>query len=113
MKSAFESEEIRAFRQSLANFLSEEVWPHADEWDEAGTFPWEIHEKAGELGVFGIGIDEEYGGLGFDNAFLRAAVWYEFGKHSPGGVTASVGARNIMTGPVQALASKEIKRTGA
>lgn len=111
MESPFESEEIGAFRRSLKKFLAEEVWPHVDEWDEAGEFPWAIHEKAGELGVFGLGIDELYGGLGFDNAFMRAALWQEFGRGCSGGITASLGARNIMTGPVQELASEEIKNT--
>ena len=99
-----------AFRHSLSQFLADEVWPHVDEWDEAGEFPWWVHEKAGALGVFGLGIDEAYGGLGFDSAFMRAALWQEFGRRCSGGVTASLGARNIMTGPLQALASEEIKK---
>ncbi len=110
MKSPFESDEILAFRQSLAKFIDDEIAPHADEWDEAGDFPWELHEKTGALGVFGIGIDEEYGGLGFDNAFMRAAAWEEFGRRAPGGIWASLASRNIMTAPVQQLGSDEIKR---
>lgn len=111
MNSAFETEEIAAFRHSLAKFLAEEVWPNVDEWDEAGEFPWEIHEKAGALGMFGLGIDEAYGGLGFDGAFMRAAIGQELGRGCSGGVAASLSARNIMTGPVHALAREEIKRT--
>ena len=111
MQNPFETEEIRAFRHSLAEFLSQEVWPYVDEWDEEGHFPWSIHEKAGSLGVFGLGIDEAYGGLGFDNAFMRAALWQEFGRGCSGGVTASLASRNIMTGPIQDLASEEIKQT--
>ena len=110
MKNPFETDEVMAFRHSLSQFLADEVWPHVDEWDEAGEFPWWVHEKAGALGVFGLGIDEAYGGLGFDNAFMRAALWQEFGRGCSGGVTASLGARNIMTGPLQALASEEIKK---
>ncbi len=110
MKSPFESDEILAFRQSLVKFIEDEIVPHADEWDEAGDFPWELHEKAGALGVFGIGIDEEYGGLGFENAYMRAAMGEEFGRLAPGGVWASLASRNIMTAPVQQLGSEEIKR---
>ncbi|MEM7412093.1 MAG: acyl-CoA dehydrogenase family protein [Myxococcota bacterium] len=111
MKSPFESEEILAFRASIAKFIEDEIAPHADAWDEAGEFPWELHAKAGALGLFGIGIDEAYGGLGFDNKFMRAAASEELGRLVPGGILASMIARNIMTGPVQALASEEIKRT--
>ncbi len=38
MENSFESEEIGAFRLSPAKFLAEEVWPHVEEWDEAGVF---------------------------------------------------------------------------
>jgi len=110
MKSPFENDEILAFRQSLVNFIEEEIAPHADAWDEAGDFPWEIHEKAGALGVFGFGIDEAYGGLGFENAYMRAAMSEEFGRLMPGGIAASLASRNIMTAPVQLLGSEEIKR---
>jgi acyl-CoA dehydrogenase len=111
VKSPFETAEIAAFRQALVKFIDAEIRPHVDEWDEAGDFPWEIHERAGALGIFGLGIDEAYGGQGFDNAFMRAVVWEEFGRRASGGVCASLGSRNIMTGPVQQLASEEIKRT--
>lgn len=109
--SAFETEEISAFRQSVVSFLAKEVRPHVDEWDEAGTFPWELHQKAGALGIFGLGIDEAYGGLGFESAFLRAAIAEEMGRGCSGGVAASLQSRCIMTAPVQLLGSEEIKRT--
>ena len=53
--------------------MEQEIEPYASEWDEAGGFPWELHEKACALGLFGFGIEERYGGLGFDDAFMRAA----------------------------------------
>ena len=110
MQNPFATDETRAFREALVKFIEDEIAPHADTWDEAGGFPWEIHEKAGALGVFGLGIDEAYGGLGYDNAFVRAMIWEELSRGAPGGIGASLGARNIMTGPVQALASEAIKR---
>jgi len=110
MKNPFENEERNAYRVSIAKFVANEINPYADEWDEAGTFPWELHQKAGALGMFGMGIDEKYGGVGRDNddAFMRAWSSIEFGKAAAGGVVASLGSRNIMTGPLQALASEDI-----
>lgn len=110
MKNPFETDEIIAYREAIVKFIEEDVAPHAEAWDEAGDFPWALHEKAGALGMFGFGIDEAYGGLGFDNAFMRCVAWEEFGRRAPGGVLASLGARNIMTAPVQKLGSEEIKR---
>lgn len=110
MINPFENEERVAYRDSMAKFVANEINPFADEWDEAGTFPWELHEKAGALGMFGMGIDEKYGGVGRDNddAFMRAWSSIELGKAGAGGVVASLGSRNIMTGPLQALASEDI-----
>ena len=45
MKSPFENDEILAFRQSLVNFIEEEIAPHADAWDEAGEFPREQFDR--------------------------------------------------------------------
>ncbi len=73
MKNPFETEERAAFRETVARFVEREIRPHADAWDEAGEFPWSLHRKVGDLGAFGFGIDEAYGGLGFDDCFLRAA----------------------------------------
>ncbi|MDG2049492.1 MAG: acyl-CoA dehydrogenase family protein [Myxococcota bacterium] len=110
MRNPFETPEITTFRSALRRFVEEEIAPHAHAWDEAGDFPWSLHERAGELGLFGLGIDEEYGGLGFENAFMRAVAWEELGRGAPGGVAASLSARNIMTGPIQALACDAIKQ---
>ncbi len=109
-KSPFDTEERCAYRESIAKFCEKEIAPHVVQWEEDGDFPWELHQKAGALGMFASGIDEKYGGLGrdFDDAFMRAWSSIEFGKSAAGGVIASLGSRNIMTGPLQKLASEEI-----
>ncbi|WP_419911594.1 acyl-CoA dehydrogenase family protein [Hoeflea sp.] len=110
MKNPFETQEQRAFRESFEKFVATEIRPFADDWDEAGTIPWELHRKAGALGMFGFGIDEAYGGLGFDDCFMRAAVAEELGKCGATGVGAALGARNISTGPIALLGSEELKQ---
>ena len=109
MRNPYETEERRAFQQSVAKFLENEVWPHIDDWDEAGEYPPEINEKLCQLGVFGFGIDEKYGGLGFDDLHMRKAVGVEMGRSSAGGVIASAGARGIMLKPLTELATDEIR----
>ena len=110
MKSPFDNDERRAFRDTVARFVKNEIEPHADAWDEAGTFPWAVHEKACALGLFGFGIDEQYGGLGFEDAFMRAAAAEELGRGGIGGVVAAIGSRGIMVGLVNGLANEAIKR---
>jgi acyl-CoA dehydrogenase len=109
MKNPFETPERAAFRDTVRRFVETEIAPFADEWDEAGEVPWELHEKVGALGVFGFGVSEDYGGLGFEDCFLRAAFSEEFGKCGATGIPAAFGGRNISIGPIENLASKEIK----
>ena len=42
MRNPFETEERRAFHDSIARFMESEIWPHVDDWDEAGSYPHEI-----------------------------------------------------------------------
>ena len=110
MKNPFDTEERIAFRETLQRFVATEITPYVDEWDEAGTFPDALYQKAGDLGLFGLGIDAKYGGLGFDDAFLRMISGEELSKAGCGGVVASLFSSNIMTGPIQELASEEMKQ---
>jgi acyl-CoA dehydrogenase len=110
MRSPFETEERQAFRSMLRDFIAREIRPNADAWDEAGKVPWTLHRKAGELGLFGFGIDERYGGLGFDDAFMRAIYAEEISQCGATGIPADLGARSISIGPIHALGSEEIKR---
>ena len=109
MINPFLNEERRAFHESVAKFLEAEIWPHVDDWDEAGAYPHEINEKICQLGIFGFNIPEQYGGLGFDDAHMRKASAVEMGRSSAGGVMASVGSRSIMLKPLTELANDEIK----
>ena len=109
MKNPFETEERAAFRENVRRFVEAEVTPHADVWDEAGDVPWELHQKVGALGVFGFGVSEQYGGLGFDDCFMRAAFSEEIAKCGAGGVPAALGGRSISIGPIEKLASEDIK----
>ena len=109
VKNPFDTTERRSFRDSIATFVEKEIKPYADEWDEAGDFPWELHEKIGALGVFGFGIDEKYGGLGFDDCFMRAAYGEELSKCGANGIPAGLNARSISISPIEKLASGDIK----
>ncbi|MDG2495852.1 MAG: acyl-CoA dehydrogenase family protein [Alphaproteobacteria bacterium] len=109
MINPFLNDERKAFHDSVAKFLEAEIWPHVDDWDEAGDYPQEVNEKICQLGVFGFNIPEQYGGLGFDDAHMRKASAVEMGRSSAGGVMASVGSRSIMLKPLTELATDEIK----
>ncbi len=54
------------FRDSCRRFAEREIKPHAVEWEEAESFPIELYRKAGDAGIMGPGMPEEYGGGGGD-----------------------------------------------
>lgn len=109
MPSPFRTPERDVFRQTMRDFVSSEVTPHADAWDEAGKVPWELHQKIGALGVWGFGIDEKYGGLGFDDAFMRAIYNEELALCGAGGVSAALNGRMISVEPIARLANDDIR----
>ena len=109
MKNPFDTPEREEFRAQLKTFVDKEIKPYVNDWDEEGRVPWELHQKAGALGVWGFGIEERYGGLGEDDSFLRAIYNEEFAKCGAGGVGAAMGGRMISLEPIQRLCSTEIK----
>ena len=58
--------EHELFRKSVAAFCKKEIAPHALEWEQEHKYPRELFERAGELGLFGIRVDPEWGGTGMD-----------------------------------------------
>lgn len=58
----------------VREFAEAEIAPHAEEWDRDETFPVEVVEKMGDLGLFGIPFPEAYGGGGGDLTTLCVAI---------------------------------------
>lgn len=110
MQNPFDTEERRAFRQQVVRLVEEEIRPHADAWDEAGEIPWELHQKVGALGVFGFGIDQKYGGAGFDDCFMRAIYYEEMAQCGANGVLAALTGRNISIMPIHELGDEAMKQ---
>jgi alkylation response protein AidB-like acyl-CoA dehydrogenase len=57
------NEDQVAFRDLAREFLEKEAVPHRAEWDRQETIDVGILPKMGDLGFFGLGIPEEYGGI--------------------------------------------------
>ncbi|MBF0120610.1 MAG: acyl-CoA dehydrogenase family protein [Desulfobacterales bacterium] len=60
------SEKNRAVRRSIKSFCEKEILPVAKDLDQEARFPWDIAEKMGKLGYFGIQVPKELGGAGLD-----------------------------------------------
>jgi alkylation response protein AidB-like acyl-CoA dehydrogenase len=58
------TDEQNQIKTMVREFAESEIKPHLFQWDEAQHFPVETFRKAGELGMLGVTIPEEYGGAG-------------------------------------------------
>ncbi|MCD1592980.1 acyl-CoA dehydrogenase family protein [Thalassospira xiamenensis] len=64
-ETGLEDETLDMVRDQFRRFVNEKVSPHAHGWHERDELiPIEIINEMSELGVFGLTIPEEYGGLG-------------------------------------------------
>ncbi|MET8462483.1 acyl-CoA dehydrogenase family protein [Micromonospora zamorensis] len=60
------TEEQQDFRALLRTFVDREIIPVAREWEQTGRYPTEIVRGMAEMGLFGITVPEQYGGLDLD-----------------------------------------------
>jgi len=58
------SDEERMVRESVADFVDNEVLPIIEKHYQDGTFPMDLVPKMAELGLFGITLPQEYGCAG-------------------------------------------------
>lgn len=59
------SEEQRMMAEATTEFINKEVWPQKERFEQKDyDFTFELMKKAGELGLLGIYVPEQYGGLG-------------------------------------------------
>ena len=62
----FQAPERRALRSLVTEFTTREIAPHLPDWEREGQLPRELHRRAADAGILGIGFPEEVGGSGGD-----------------------------------------------
>src|SRR5881398_497155 len=60
------TDEQKAILEMIRQFADEQIIPNAEHYDHEDEFPEPIVEQMKELGLFGVTIPEEYGGMGLD-----------------------------------------------
>ena len=68
------TDDQQAIVEMVRSFVDNEILPHAEEYDHEDKFPEPIVEQMKELGLFGVTIPEEYGGMGLDLATYTLIV---------------------------------------
>jgi alkylation response protein AidB-like acyl-CoA dehydrogenase len=106
------NDEHEQLRESISNFATRELAPHADEWEET-TFPDSVFRRMGELGFLGLDKPERYGGQGGD--YFSAIVLGEaISNANCGGLSMGIAVQTDMAmPPILALGTEEQKQQWA
>jgi butyryl-CoA dehydrogenase len=109
MTEPFIKEQHRILRRSVRDFCEQELKPIAAEIDQEARFPWEVAEKMGPLGYFGIQASRELGGAGLDS--LSYAITIEEVSRVSGAMGLCLSVHNsVALYPILAFGSKEQHR---
>ena len=92
----------------VRDFVRREVEPVAAELDREDTVPLDLIDKMKELGLFGITVPEEYGGLGLDYTTF-AMIFEEISKGFMS-LSGAIGTHHILTYVLTHYGSEEQKR---
>ena len=86
------SDEAQMIRETVARFADERIAPLAEEIDREDRFPRELWTEMGELGLHGITVKEEDGGLGL--GYLEHVIAVEEVSRASASVGLSYGAHS-------------------
>jgi acyl-CoA dehydrogenase len=102
------TEEQLSMRAMAHDFAAKEIRPVAWEYDQDGTWPQAIIDKAWELGLMNAQIPEIYGGPGA--TYLEGCLIGEELAWGCAGIGTTLGANGLASGPLLLGGSEELKR---
>src|SRR3954468_18737832 len=101
-------QELKDFRDTIRQIVTERVSPRAAEIDATGEYPWDIRKLLGEQDILGLPFAEEYGGTGTGTLMLQMAV-EEIAKASASSALILM-VHELGTLPIQLFGSEEQKQ---
>ncbi|MCT4477177.1 acyl-CoA dehydrogenase family protein [Peribacillus frigoritolerans] len=102
------TKEMQQMKEMIRNFVEREVEPYALQIEEEDAIPEHLVEKAKDLGLFGISIPEQYGGIGL-NSVGKATVLEQLGRTHNGFVSLISAHTGIGSTGLVKLASEHLK----
>jgi acyl-CoA dehydrogenase len=103
------SPELVAMKKSIRDFVDNTVDPLADQIEREDRIPDQIMKMSKEIGLFGLSIPEEYGGLGIDMVG-KCGIYEEIGRTSNGYTTVIGGHTGIGSVGIVEMGNEEQKR---
>ncbi len=94
------SEEQKMMRDSTKEFVDKELWAHWERFEKKDyAFTEETMRKAGEMGLLGVAVPEQYGGLGM--GFVSTMLVCDYISGATGSFSTAFGAHTgIGTMPI-------------
>ncbi|HEY7147763.1 MAG TPA: acyl-CoA dehydrogenase family protein [Streptosporangiaceae bacterium] len=102
------SAEQRLLRDTIRAFTDEQIRPVAAEWEAAERYPDELVATMAQMGLFGLLVPEEYGGLAADMVSL--AVVFEEISRGWMGVAGIIGSHSMSCWMISRFGTPEQKR---
>jgi len=102
------TEEQKMIQELARKIADEKIRPVAAEYDEKEEFPWPIMKILAESDLFGIYIEEKYGGTG--GGVLDLAICTEELSKACGGISVSYAASALGTYPIILYGSEAQKQ---
>jgi len=101
-------EEQLELKELTHQFAEKEIRPVSAEYDEKNEFPYDVMQKAFEIGFLTSGIPVEYGGIGFSN--LDNAIVCEELAWGCAGMYTSIMANTLAITPIVLFGTEEQKK---
>ena len=92
----------------VREFVRRDVEPVASKYDNEDVYPAELADRMADLGLFGITIPEEHGGLGLDQSTF-ATIFLELSKGWMS-VTGIIGTHHVMASIIADGGTEQQKR---
>lgn len=96
MKSPYFNLEHDRFRESVRQFITQDVLPYADEWERNRCIPKPVWQKMGQLGFLGLHHLKGYGGSQLE-FFYSAVLLEELGRTGYAGFRVAVAVHAYMS----------------
>jgi alkylation response protein AidB-like acyl-CoA dehydrogenase len=103
------TEEQQMVQDMCRQIAQEKIKPVREKYDETGEFPWDIVKIMAEADLFGVSIEEKYGGMGL--GCMGNAIAVEELCKVDGGIPLAMFATGLGTYPIILFGSEEQKQT--
>ena len=103
------SEEQKMIKDTVIEFIDREIWPQKMRFEEKDyDLTVEMMKKIGDLGLLGVNVDQNYGGLGMD--FVSTMLVCDYISGSSGSLATAYGAHTgIAILPIYLYGNEEQK----